>query len=109
MPLISSASDRQDGQTRRIDKTPIVREMISSLLGLLLRNATLSLSDSAVILGAATPARDDNSGDESRESPRQGSLIIKPNGVHFSRKVNSKQIYLRIYDMGQDATVPVAP
>jgi hypothetical protein len=83
--------------------------MISSLLGLLLRNATPSLSDSVVILGAATPARDDNSGDESWESPRQGSLIIKTNEVHFGRKVNSKQFYLRIYDVGQDATVPVAP
>jgi hypothetical protein len=83
--------------------------MISSLLGLLLRNATLSLNDSVVIFGAAAPARDVNSGDESWESPRQGSLIIKTNEVHFSRKVNSKQFYLRIYDVWQDATVPVAP
>jgi hypothetical protein len=74
-----------------------------------MRNATLSLSDSVVILGAVTPAGDDNSVDESWESPRQRSLMIKTNEVHFNRKVNSKQFYLLIYDVGQDATVPVAP
>ncbi len=42
--------------------------MINYLLGLLLREATLTLSDGVAIWGAATPARDDNSGDESWES-----------------------------------------
>jgi len=41
--------------------------MISSLPGLLLCDATLSLSESVVIWDTDTPARDDYSDDESRK------------------------------------------
>jgi hypothetical protein len=45
----------------------IVRTMISSLPGLLLRDATLSLSECVVIWDTYTPARNNYSGDESRK------------------------------------------
>jgi hypothetical protein len=51
--------------------------MISSLPGLLLRDATLSLSESVVIWGASAPARDDYSGDESRKSPLAQPLYLQ--------------------------------
>jgi hypothetical protein len=60
-----------------IDKMSIVRAMISSLPGLLLRDATLSLSESVVIWGASAPARDDYSGDESRKLPLAQPLYLQ--------------------------------
>jgi hypothetical protein len=60
-----------------IDKMSIVRAMIRSLPCLLFRNATLSLSESVVIWGAATHARDDYSGDGSWKSPLAQPLYLQ--------------------------------
>jgi hypothetical protein len=51
--------------------------MIRSLPCLLFRNATLSLSESVVIWGAATHARDDYSGDGSWKSPLAQPLYLQ--------------------------------
>jgi hypothetical protein len=51
--------------------------MIRSLLGRLLRDATLSLSVSGVIWDTATPAKDDYSGDKSWESPLARPLYLQ--------------------------------
>jgi hypothetical protein len=61
----------------RIDKMSILRATISSLPGMLLRDATLSLSESVVIWGADTPAIDAYSSDESRKSPLAQSLSLQ--------------------------------
>jgi hypothetical protein len=55
----------------------IVRAMINYSIGLLLREATLTLSDGVAIWGAATPVRDDNSGDESLGSPLAQPLYLQ--------------------------------
>jgi hypothetical protein len=51
--------------------------MISSLPGLLLRDATLSLCESVVIWDTDTHAKDDYSGDESRKSPLAQPLYLQ--------------------------------
>ena len=55
----------------------IARAMICSLHGLLLRNATFSISESVVIWDTATPARDDYSGDGSWKSPLAQPLYLQ--------------------------------
>ena len=60
-----------------IDKMSIVRAMITSLPSLLLRDATLSLSESVVIWDTDAPAKDDYSGDESRKSPLAQPLYLQ--------------------------------
>jgi hypothetical protein len=71
VPLMSSALD-----TRK-DKMLIVRAMLRSLLGLLLLDVLLPLSDSVVIWDTATPARDGYSDSELWESPMAPLLCLQ--------------------------------